>query len=116
MTLECHGVYFSSRAPIVYKDNDITQGLNLQDFLLVLLLRDENKNNDITHKNSHIHIFNDITLTKLLIIDLRIYWSDKDPINELYKLWKAYEPQIQDYKSRALDPTKAPSYGVPGDL
>ena len=50
------------------------------------------------------------------LIDLRIDWSDNDPINELYKLWKAYEPQMQDYKSRALDPTKAPSYGVPGDL
>tara|TARA_Y100000741_G_scaffold257020_1_gene198169 strand:- start:832 stop:1509 length:678 start_codon:yes stop_codon:yes gene_type:complete len=50
------------------------------------------------------------------LIDLRIDWSDNDPIEELYKLWKAYEPQMNDYKSRALDPTKAPSYGVPGDL
>jgi uncharacterized Ntn-hydrolase superfamily protein len=50
------------------------------------------------------------------LIDLRIDWSDNDPIEELYKLWKTYEPQMNDYKSRALDPTKAPSYGVPGDL
>ena len=50
------------------------------------------------------------------LIDLRIDWSDNDPIEELYKLWKAYEPQMNDYKSRALDPTKAPNYGVPGDL
>ena len=50
------------------------------------------------------------------LIDLRIDWSDNDPIEELYKLWKAYETQMNDYKSRALDPTKAPSYGVPGDL
>ncbi|HFS6850693.1 TPA: DUF1028 domain-containing protein, partial [Klebsiella pneumoniae] len=24
-------------------------------------------------------------------------------------------PQMQDYITRALDPTQAPSYGVPGD-
>ncbi|KPE40521.1 fimbrial assembly protein FimA, partial [Pseudomonas aeruginosa] len=26
-----------------------------------------------------------------------------------------YKPQMQDYVTRALDPTRAPSYGVPGD-
>jgi hypothetical protein len=30
-------------------------------------------------------------------------------------LWKIYKPQVKDYLQRALDPTKAPSYGVPGD-
>jgi hypothetical protein len=26
-----------------------------------------------------------------------------------------YRPQLDDYVTRALDPTAAPSYGVPGD-
>ena len=29
------------------------------------------------------------------LIDLRIDWSDNDPIDELNKLWKAYEPQCK---------------------
>ncbi|KRW62564.1 DUF1028 domain-containing protein [Pseudomonas sp. TTU2014-080ASC] len=49
------------------------------------------------------------------LIDLRVDWADHDPIGELDKLWQAYKPQMQDYVIRALDPTKAPSYGVPGD-
>ncbi|WXL24855.1 DUF1028 domain-containing protein [Ectopseudomonas mendocina] len=49
------------------------------------------------------------------LIDLRVDWADNDPIGELGKLWQAYKPQMQDYVTRALDPTKAPSYGVPGD-
>ena len=49
------------------------------------------------------------------IVDLRVDWSEHDPIGELGKLWSAYRPQMQDYVTRALDPTKAPSYGVPGD-
>jgi len=42
-------------------------------------------------------------------------WAEENPIGELGKLWKAYEPQLQDYLTRALNPTLAPSYGVPGD-
>ncbi|MCY1427788.1 hypothetical protein D9M71_436510 [compost metagenome] len=49
------------------------------------------------------------------VVDLRVDWAEEDPIGELDKLWRAYEPQMQDYITRALDPTKAPSYGVPGD-
>ena len=49
------------------------------------------------------------------IVDLRVDWADDNPIGELGKLWLAYEPQLQDYLTRALDPTQAPSYGVPGD-
>ena len=29
--------------------------------------------------------------------------------------WAVYKPQADDYVTRALDPTAAPSYGVPGD-
>jgi hypothetical protein len=32
----------------------------------------------------------------------------------LRKLWNDYEPQMQAYVTRALDPREAPSYGVPG--
>ena len=49
------------------------------------------------------------------IVNLRVDWAEEDPIGELAKLWTAYSPQMQDYIVRALDPTKAPSYGVPGD-
>jgi uncharacterized Ntn-hydrolase superfamily protein len=49
------------------------------------------------------------------IIDLRVDWADEAPIDALAKLWADYSPQMQDYLTRALDPTQAPSYGVPGD-
>ncbi|QVM94267.1 DUF1028 domain-containing protein [Pseudomonas sp. B21-012] len=49
------------------------------------------------------------------IVDLRVDWAEDNPIGELGKLWNAYEPQLQDYLTRALNPTLAPSYGVPGD-
>lgn len=49
------------------------------------------------------------------IVNLRVDWADADPIGELGRLWQAYRPQLQDYIDRALDPMKAPGYGVPGD-
>ena len=49
------------------------------------------------------------------IIDLRVDWADENPIGALDRLWQAYRPQMQDYLIRALNPTAAPSYGVPGD-
>ncbi|MFC0401832.1 DUF1028 domain-containing protein [Paraburkholderia rhizosphaerae] len=49
------------------------------------------------------------------IVDLRVDWADEDPIGQLDTLWKAYRPQMQDYLTRALNPSAAPSYGVPGD-
>jgi len=50
------------------------------------------------------------------LVDLRVDWHDADPIGQLARLWKDYEPQMDDYVIRALDPDSAPSYGVPGDL
>jgi uncharacterized Ntn-hydrolase superfamily protein len=41
------------------------------------------------------------------IIDLRIDWSQQDPIGELAELWKAYRLQMQGDLIRALDPMKA---------
>lgn len=49
------------------------------------------------------------------IVDLRVDWADEDPIGQLAGLWQAYRPQMQDYLTRALDPTAAPNYGVPGN-
>ncbi|MFA4912475.1 MAG: DUF1028 domain-containing protein [Burkholderiaceae bacterium] len=49
------------------------------------------------------------------IIDLRVDWAEEDPIGQLDGLWRAYQPQMQDYLTRALNPTAAPSYGVPGN-
>jgi len=49
------------------------------------------------------------------IVDLRCDWSDDCPVKKLSQLWKIYKPQVKDYLQRALDPTKAPSYGVLGD-
>jgi uncharacterized Ntn-hydrolase superfamily protein len=49
------------------------------------------------------------------IADLRVDWHD-EPIAGLRALWGVWEPQMQDYVTRALDPTSAPSYGVPGDV
>ncbi|AIR87759.1 DUF1028 domain-containing protein [Pseudomonas cremoricolorata] len=49
------------------------------------------------------------------IVDLRVDWAEHDPIGQLGTLWQAYQPQMQDYITRALDPTAAPTYGVPGD-
>lgn len=49
------------------------------------------------------------------IVDLRVDWAEEDPIGELASLWHSYQPQMDDYITRAIDPTRAPSYGVPGD-
>ena len=49
------------------------------------------------------------------VTDLRIDWTDGDPIAELASLWALWEPQAETYVTRALDPASAPSYGVPGD-
>ncbi len=49
------------------------------------------------------------------VADLQVDWADEDPIGALGRLWALYEPQLEAYVARALDPTEAPSYGVPGD-
>ena len=48
------------------------------------------------------------------VADLRVDWDDA-PIERLSDLWEVWEPQLADYVTRALDPTVAPSYGVPGE-
>ncbi len=49
------------------------------------------------------------------VADLRVDWTEGDPVGELAALWDLYAPQLEAYVTRALDPTAAPSYGVPGD-
>src|SRR5262245_33726405 len=49
------------------------------------------------------------------IADLRVDWSDGDPIADLKRLWGIYQPQLEAYVTRALNPTAAPTFGVPGD-
>lgn len=50
------------------------------------------------------------------LVDLRVDWEDDCPIKKLRSLWEGYEPQMQDYLNRAINPSVAPSYGVAGDL
>ena len=50
------------------------------------------------------------------LVDLRVDWADENALGALESLWIAYEPQMQDYLTRAINPGAAPSYGVPGDL
>jgi uncharacterized Ntn-hydrolase superfamily protein len=49
------------------------------------------------------------------VVDLRVDWSEGDPVAELAGLWERYQPQMVAYVTRALSPEEAPSYGVPGD-
>ena len=49
------------------------------------------------------------------VTDLRVDYAD-DPLADLIELWQLWKPQKDDYRVRGIDPTRAPSYGVPGDL
>lgn len=49
------------------------------------------------------------------VTDLRVDWTEGDPIAELAELVDRWMPQRDDYVTRALAPDTAPSYGVPGD-
>jgi uncharacterized Ntn-hydrolase superfamily protein len=49
------------------------------------------------------------------IVDLRVDWTQSDPIADLSSIWDVYAPQIEDYVRRAQDPAGAPSFRVPGD-
>ena len=49
------------------------------------------------------------------VADLRCDWTEDCPITAIATAWNVYKPQLEAYVQRALNPTKAPSYGVPGD-
>lgn len=48
--------------------------------------------------------------------ELRCDWiDDACPIEAIARAWEVYAPQADAYVTRALNPSDAPSYGVPGD-
>lgn len=49
------------------------------------------------------------------VAELRCDWTEDCPIEAVATAWSVYKPQLNDYVSRALNPSVAPSYGVPGD-
>ncbi len=49
------------------------------------------------------------------IVDLRVDWAEADPLDALDALWGLYAPQLEAYVQRAIDPGRAPSFGVPGN-
>jgi uncharacterized Ntn-hydrolase superfamily protein len=49
------------------------------------------------------------------VTDLRVDWTEADPVEDLAALWERWQPLAADYVTRALDPDSAPAYGVPGD-
>ncbi|MER7014222.1 DUF1028 domain-containing protein [Saccharopolyspora sp. NPDC000359] len=48
------------------------------------------------------------------VTDLRVDWSES-PIDDLAGALQVWLPQRDDYVRRGLQPSTAPSYGVPGD-
>jgi uncharacterized Ntn-hydrolase superfamily protein len=50
-----------------------------------------------------------------MLADLRIDWSDNEPIVALRALWELWKPQAAGYVTRGLNPSVAPRFGVPGD-
>lgn len=38
------------------------------------------------------------------LVNLRVDWSDSSPLAELRELWQRYEPQLDDYATRATNP------------
>ncbi|MEM7441294.1 MAG: DUF1028 domain-containing protein [Pseudomonadota bacterium] len=49
------------------------------------------------------------------VADLRCDWTEDCPVQAVATAWDVYKPQMDAYVQRALDPSVAPSYGVPGD-
>lgn len=50
-------------------------------------------------------------------VDLRVDWADDaSPIDALNRAWEIYLPQADQYVSRALRPSEALPFGVPGDM
>jgi uncharacterized Ntn-hydrolase superfamily protein len=49
------------------------------------------------------------------VADLRCDWTEDCPIEQLARLWDIYKPQLEGYVTRAINPSDAPSFGVPGD-
>lgn len=50
------------------------------------------------------------------VADLRVDWTEGNPVEECAALWERWRGEMDAYVTRALNPSGAPSYGVPGDL
>ncbi|HCH32673.1 MAG TPA: hypothetical protein DE045_07015 [Oceanospirillaceae bacterium] len=48
------------------------------------------------------------------VVNLRVDWHDS-PIDQLHSIWREYQPQMQAYTTRAVDPANSEFHGVPGD-
>jgi uncharacterized Ntn-hydrolase superfamily protein len=48
------------------------------------------------------------------VADLRVDWTESDPIAELAALWRLWAPQADAYVTRALDPASAPAFESAG--
>lgn len=48
------------------------------------------------------------------VADLRVDWTEADPVAALAGLWTLWQPQMDTYVARALHPADAPGFGVPG--
>jgi uncharacterized Ntn-hydrolase superfamily protein len=42
------------------------------------------------------------------LVDLRIDWTEGEPVAELSHLWRLWRPQMRDYLDHALDPAATP--------
>jgi len=49
------------------------------------------------------------------VVDLRVDWTDEDPVGALAALWARWKPLAESYVVRALRPGDAPPFDVPGD-
>lgn len=41
------------------------------------------------------------------LVNLRVDWSDRRPVETLYDLWSRYEPEMNSYVTWAVNPTEA---------
>ena len=50
-------------------------------------------------------------------VDLRVDWDDEPDkaVTQLRSIWQNYQPQMNAYIVRAVNPAESESYGVPGD-
>jgi uncharacterized Ntn-hydrolase superfamily protein len=49
------------------------------------------------------------------VAEIRCDWTEDCPVEAVAQGWAVYKPQMAAYVQRALDPSVAPSFGVPGD-
>lgn len=50
------------------------------------------------------------------MVDLRIDWSEGDPIAELHGLWQAWQPRMADYVLRGVDPSASTAAQSLGEI